>query len=49
VLNRTLRVQQTRAYRPDFRSLNMLGHNREPLQIDHFDRVVEEKKPWSIR
>jgi len=45
MLNGAARVQQTRAYRSDLRSLDMLGHNREPLRIDDFDRVVEEKKP----
>ena len=48
VLNRAARIQQTRAYRSDLRSLDMLGHDREPLRIDDFDRVVEEKKPWRI-
>ena len=48
MLNRAARIQQTRAYRSDLRSLDMLGHDREPLRIDNFDRVVEEKKPWRI-
>ena len=48
VFNRAARVQQTRAYRSDLRSLDMLGHDRQPLRIDDFDRIVEEKNPWRI-
>ena len=47
VLDSAAPVQQTRAYRPHVRSLDVLGHNREPVRIDHLDTVVEEKEPWT--
>src|SRR5438128_12336832 len=41
-------VQQLCAHRSDLRSLDMLGHDRQPLGIDDFNIVIEEKKPCII-
>ena len=49
MLNRIVRVKQTRADRADFRSLHMLGHRAEPIAIDHFNVVIQKKKPRALR
>ena len=49
VLNRIVRVKQTRADRADFRPLHVLGHRGEPVAIDHFDIVVQKEQPGALR
>ena len=36
------------ADRADFRPLDVLSHNGEPVRLDHFDTVVKKKKPRAI-
>ena len=48
VLHGVVRVKQPRADRADLWPLHMLGHDREPFALDHFDVVVQEKEPRAV-
>ena len=48
VFNRAARIQQPCADCADFRPLDVLSHDREPVRLDHFDTVVKKKKPRAV-
>ncbi len=48
VLNRVIRIEQSRTYRADFWPLHMLGHVAEPIGFDHLHVVVQKEQPGTL-
>src|ERR1700746_2931251 len=48
LFDRSVRIQQSRAYGSNFCPLYMLRHDRQPVRFDRFDSLTQEKNPWIV-
>ena len=48
LFDRGVWIQQSPAYGSDFRPLDMLSHDCQPVRFDRFDSLIQEQNPWIV-